>query len=251
MKDCFSHRVGASALFLVAVAILASACKNPPSKIDSGETAAPPLVSQLSQALLGKRVTVRGEILTFKCGPGISTEAGEAVCLFEVPPAPGSDNPYAEMLENIVDATGTLRFYSDPALANRPELAPYQRGHYYFEAGSIQLKHLNYVPPVAASLAGPQLSKSLVGKRITIRGKLFFFKCGPGIAIDDVEFVCIENMHRTNRYDGMFGKRVDATGTLRFFHESTPFDENVIPQRVQDHYYFQEETTRLRLVPKQ
>lgn len=110
MKDCFSNGVGSSAFFLIAVAILASACKHPPSKIDSGNTAAPPLVSELSQALLGQRITVRGEILTFKCGPGISTEAGQAICLFEVPPTPGSDNPYAEMLENIVDATGTLRF---------------------------------------------------------------------------------------------------------------------------------------------
>jgi len=185
----------------------------------------------------------------FKCGPGISTEAGEAICLFEVPPAPGSDNPYAEMLEHIVDATGTLRFYSDPALANKPGLALYEQGHYYFEKGTIQLKHLNYVSPVAASLAGPRLSKSLVGKRITIRGKLFFYKCGPCIALDDVEFVCIETMH-SNPFPGMFGKRVEATGTLRFFHDSTPYDENVLPQRMQDHYYFEGETARVRLVPK-
>jgi len=252
VKDCLSNGVGSSAFFLIAVAILASACKHPPSKIDSGNTAAPPLVSKLSQALLGQRITVRGEILMFRCGPGISTEAGQAICLFEVPPAPGSDNPYAEMLENIVDATGTLRFHSDAALANKPELALYQQGHYYFEEGTIQLKHLNYVAPVAASLAGPRLSKSLVGKRITIRGKLklFLFKCGPGIELDDVEFVCIETMH-PNPYPGMFDKRVEATGTLRFFHDSTPYDENVLPQRVQDHYYFEGETTRVRLVSNQ
>jgi len=168
-----------------------------------------------------------------------------------VAPAPGSDNPYAEMLENIVDATGTLRFYSgDPALANKPELALSQRGHYYFEKGTIQLKHLNYVAPVAASLAGPRVSKSLVGKRITIRGKLvlFLFQCGPGIALDGGGFVCIETMH-SNPYPGMSGKRVEATGTLRFFHDSTPYDENLLPQRVQDHYYFQEDTTRVTLVP--
>jgi hypothetical protein len=249
VKDCLSNLVGPSAFFLIAVAILASACKQAPSKIDSGNTAAPPLVSELSPALLGQRITVRGEILMFKCGPGISTEAGQAICLFEVPPAPGSADPYAAMLENIVDATGTLRFYSDPALANKPGLALYQRGHYYFEKGTIQLKHLNYVAPVAASLAGHQLSKSLVGKRITIRGKLvlFIFQCGPGIELDDGGSVCIETMH-SNPFPGMFGKRVEATGTLRFFHDSTPYDENLLPQRMQDHYYFEGETTRVRLV---
>ena len=166
------------------------------------------------------------------------------------PQHPVPITPMLKCLKTSSTRRGLSGSSSDPALANRPELAPYQRGHYYFEAGTIQLKHLNYVAPVAASLTGPQLSKSLVGKRITIRGKLFSFKCGPGIALDDVEFVCIENMHSINPYLGMFGKRVEATGTLRFFHDSTPFDENVLPQRVQDHYYFQEETTRVRLVAK-
>jgi hypothetical protein len=251
-KDCLSNGVVSSAFVLIAVAILASACKQAPSKIDSGNTPAPPLVSQISPALLGQRITVRGEILMFKCGLGISTESGQAICLFEVPPPPGSDNPYAEMIDKIVDATGTLRLYSgDPALADKPELALSQRGHYYFEKGTIQLKHLDYVSPVAASLAGPQLSKSLIGKRITIRGKLvsFLFQCGPGIELDGGQFVCIETTH-SNPYPGMFDKRVEATGTLMLFHNSTPYDENLLSAREQDHYYFQEDTTRVRLVPK-
>jgi hypothetical protein len=42
--------------------------------------------------------------------------------------------------------------------------------------------------------AGSRLSQTLVGKRITIRGKLLGFKRGVGIQLDDEEVVCLEDM---------------------------------------------------------
>ena len=80
------------------------------------------------------------------------------------------------------------------------------------------------------SAAGSQLSQALVGKRITIRGKLLpvGFQCGPSIEPDDEEAICLEDIRPKPPYLGMFEKRVEAIGTLRFFHDPTPMDENVL-----------------------
>jgi len=90
--------------------------------------------------------------------------------------------------------------------------------------------------------------------RITIRGKLLplGFQCGPSIELDGGEAICLEDMRPKpvlHPYPGMFEKRVEAIGTLRFFHDPTPMDENVPTQRLQDHYYFETENTQVRLVP--
>ncbi len=100
-----------------------------------------------------------------------------------------------------------------------------------------------------ASSAGSQLLQTLVGKRITIRGKLLGFKCGLGIQLADEEVVCLEDMVAKSvedPYPGMYDKLVEATGTLRFYHDTSPVDET--RQRVQDHYYFDRETTQVRLI---
>jgi hypothetical protein len=96
---------------------------------------------------------------------------------------------------------------------------------------------------------GSQLSLTLVGKRIRVRGKLLGFKCGFGIQLDDEEVVCLEEMVAksvVDPYPGMYDKLVEATGTLRFYHDTSPVDET--RQRVQDHYYFDRETTQVRLI---
>lgn len=111
-----------------------------------------------------------------------------------------------------------------------------------------------YISDYAASIAKSQLSP-LVGKRITIRGKLQFFglpSC-PGILLDDEEVVCLDRLHAKpnfkDPYQNMYDKRVEATGTLRFFHDSTPMDENMPGAREVDHYHFESETTEVRLFP--
>src|SRR5256885_2115930 len=97
-----------------------------------------------------------------------------------------------------------------------------------------------------------QLSQTLVGKRITIRGKLFMFKCGPGIQFDDGGVVCLVDIPRKSilddPYTEMYEKPVEATGTLGFYHDSTPLDETRSTQRQHDHYYFEKKTTQVRLI---
>ena len=107
----------------------------------------------------------------------------------------------------------------------------------------------NATAPVAVS----QLSPSLAGKRITVRGKLFMFKCGQGIQLDNGDVVCLVNMPPKSAfgdpYAGMNDKPpLEVTGTLRFFHDSTPPDAGRPLERQHDHYYFEYSTTQVRLM---
>jgi hypothetical protein len=253
-KDCLSNGLGSLAFFLIAVAILAGGCKHSRSKDDGANTAVPVTVSELSPSLAGKRITVRGKLFMFKCGQGIGTEDGHAICLVNMSPKPSFDDPFAGMSDKPLEVTGTLRFFHDsiPLDASSPIL--WQHDHYYFEKETTQVRIMTeYIDNATVSSAGSQLSQALVGKRITVRGKLFMFKCGGGIQLDDEEAVCLEQMHPKpifrDPYSEMYGKRVEATGTLRFYHDPTPIDETTASQRVADHYYFEYEITQVRLVP--
>lgn len=237
------------AAFLIVVAILAGGCHHPRSKND-GDTTAISAGSQLSQALVGKRITIRGGLFRFKCGPGIQFDDGVVVCLVDIPPKSGLDDSYAEMYEKLVEVTGTLRFGHDSKPLDETKPTQQQHDHYYLETQIAQLRIIsNYYSSTTESTAKSHLS-ALVGKRITIRGKLlgFGFPSCLGILLDDEEVVCLEGK-RTHPYTGMFEKRVEATGTLRFFHDPRVMDENMPPARVPDHYYFETETTQMRLTP--
>lgn len=252
VKHYLSNGLDWTAFLLIAVAILAGGCHRPHSK-NEGDTTAISDGSQLSQTLVGKRITIRGGLFRFKCGPGIQFDDGDVVCLVDIPPKSGLDDPYAEMYEKLVEATGTLRFYHDSTPLDETRPTQRQHDHYYLETEATEARVIsNFYNSATESTAKSQLS-AFVGKRITIRGKLlgFGFVCGPGILLDDEDVVCLEDK-RTNShpYPGMFEKRVEATGTLRFFHDPRVMDENMPPARVPDHYYFETETTQVRLIAK-
>jgi len=88
LVDHLSNRLGSAAFFLIAIAILAGGCDHPASKNNGANTTASSAGSQLSQALVGKRITIRGKLLGFKCGPSIELDDGEAVCLEDMHPKP-------------------------------------------------------------------------------------------------------------------------------------------------------------------
>lgn len=248
MKHYLSNGLDWTAFLLIAAAILAGGCHRPRSKSD-GDTTTISDRSQRSQTLVGKRVTIRGGIFRFKCGPGIQFDDGAVVCLVDIRPKFGLDDPYAEMYEKLVEATGTLRFGHDSTPLNETETTQQQHDHYYLETEAAQLRVTsNFYTSAQEATAKSQLS-ALVGKRITIRGKLLdvgFPSC-PGILLDNQEVVCLEG-RRTHPYPGMFEKQVEATGTLRFFHDPTVMDENNPPARAPDHYFFETKTTQVRLV---
>ncbi len=252
MTRHLSNRFGSTALFSIAIAILAEGCHRPPSKND-GDTTVIAAGSQLSQTLVGKRITIRGGLFRFKCGPGIQFDDGAVVCLVDIPPKPGLDDPYAQMYEKLVEATGTLGFYHASTPLDETRSTQGQHDHYYFEKKTTELRIIaNYTNDVAASMARSRLS-ALVGKRITIRGKLqdFVFPVCVAIQLDDGEIVCLEDPRPrpiSDPYPGMLEKRVEATGTLRFFHDPTVMDENAPSARIPDHFYFESETTQVRRI---
>jgi len=245
--------IGLAPFSLIAIAILAGGCHRPRSKND-GDTTAISAGSQLSQTLVGKRITIRGGLFRFKCGPGIQFDDGDVVCLVDIPPKSGLDDPNAEMYGKLVEATGTLRFYHASTPLDETRSTQGQHDHYYLEKHATQVRIIaNYTNDAAASAARSQLS-ALVGKPITIRGKLqdFGFPVCLAIQLDDEEIVCLEDKRPktiSHPYPGMFEKRVEAIGTLRFFHDLTLMDENMPTPRVPDHYYFETETTQVRLIP--
>jgi len=114
---------------LISLVVLAGGCHHPRPK-GAGDTMAISDGSQLSQTLVGKRITIRGGLFRFKCGPGIQFDDGHVVCLADIPPKSGLDDPYAEMYEKLVEATGTLRFYHDSTQG--------ERDHYYFEKETLK-----------------------------------------------------------------------------------------------------------------
>jgi len=158
------------------------------------------------------------------------------------------------MYEKLVEATGTLRFYRASTPLDETRSTHGQHVHYYLEKDTTQVGIIaNYTNDAAASAARSQLS-ALVGKRITIRGKLqnFGFPVCLAIQLEDEEIVCLEDKRPkpiSDPYPGMFEKQVEATGPLRFFHDPTVMDENIPTPRVPDHYHFESETTQSRLVP--
>lgn len=251
MKDYLANGLGS--VLWITIAILAGGCNHPPSKNDDNKPAAPSVVSQLSPSLAGKRITVRGKLFMFKCGQGVQLDNGDVVCLVDTTPKSALDQPFAGMDDKPLEVTGTLRFFHDSALLDETRPMQRQHDHYYFEYETTEVRVMSeYMDNTTASATGSQLSKALVGKRITVRGKLLLFKCGPSIELDDGEVICIQDTRPkpiSYPYPGMFDKHVEATGTLRFFHNLAPMDENVPAQREQDHYYFEAETTQMRLVP--
>jgi len=94
---------------------------------------------------------------------------------------------------------------------------------------------------------------TLIGKQITIRGKFSLDgKIGPYVFVGNQE-VYLVNLSSTfewgTPYSEMEGKLVEATGTLKFYHDPPPDPtEQRTVAHAYDHYYFDAETTKLRLI---
>jgi hypothetical protein len=102
----------------------------------------------------------------------------------------------------------------------------------------------------AASYEVSQVSHTLIGKQITIRGKFSSLTKGsPYVVLDNQQEVYLESrgsFTSGDPYSKMNGKLVEATGTLRFYHDPAPVDET--RQREPDHFYLEAEIAQLRLI---
>jgi len=132
-----SNGLSSAAFFFIAIAILAGGCNHRRSKND-GNTTAAPAVSRVSQTFVGSRITIRGKLVLYKCGPAIQPDDGEAVCLEPMHPKP-IDTPYPGMFDKLVEATGTLRFYHNTTPIEARGMQP-EQDHYYFEEETTQVR---------------------------------------------------------------------------------------------------------------
>lgn len=105
----------------------------------------------------------------------------------------------------------------------------------------------------AASIEVSQVSKTLAGKQVTIRGKFSpLGKPGPYILLGNRQVVYVlpkGSFTWGKPYTEMERELVTATGTLRFYDApppAEPVDQAI--QREPDHFYFESETTQLRLI---
>jgi hypothetical protein len=96
-----------------------------------------------------------------------------------------------------------------------------------------------------------EVSQTLVGRQITIRGKFAsLVKGDPYVVLNNQQEVYIGPRETAleDTYSRMDGKLVEATGTLRFYHSTAPVRETRAIQREPDHFYFEAGTTQLRLI---
>jgi hypothetical protein len=105
--------------------------------------------------------------------------------------------------------------------------------------------------PEDATAVSHEVSQTLVGRQITIRGEFASrVKGDPYVVLDNQQEVYIGPRETAleDTYSRMDGRLVEATGTLRFFPNPAPGDET--RQREPDHFYFEAKTTQLRLVSR-
>ncbi|HKV95448.1 MAG TPA: hypothetical protein VJW20_23075 [Candidatus Angelobacter sp.] len=106
-------------------------------------------------------------------------------------------------------------------------------------------------PRVAANEVS-ELTPALIGKQITIHGQLSL-RCKEPVCIglDNHQVVYLvhgESFNWGKPAAEMDGKRVAVTGILRFYHDTNATGKDETVQRPPDHYYFEAETTQVRLV---
>ena len=108
--------------------------------------AAPSQISKLSQALVGKQITVRGSLVVGKPGACVVLENQQEVCLIEMHPKGASDNPFSGMYDKLVEATGTLKFYRGTAPAGQGRKLAIQQApdQYYFEQETTELRLITH-----------------------------------------------------------------------------------------------------------
>jgi hypothetical protein len=134
-----SKSLCAAAFLSITVVALAGGC-NHSRLTPEGATAVSDEVLQVSQALIGKRITIHGRFSLRGKWPGPYVWLDNEYVYIR---GGTWGEPYSQWEGKLVEATGTLRFYHDPdAAANRGKAIPVARppDHYYFEAETTQLR---------------------------------------------------------------------------------------------------------------
>ena len=125
----------AASLWSIAIVVLAGGCKH--RRATPEETTA--VSHEVSQALVGKQITIRGKFASLtKSDPYVVLDNGQDVWIG--PRETAMEETYSRMDGKLVEATGTLRFYHAPDAKPGARAVQIPPDHFYFEAGSSQLR---------------------------------------------------------------------------------------------------------------
>ena len=144
MTGHLSKGLRAAAFLSITIAALVGGCDHPRSTQEGAAAAS----NEVSQAVVGKQITIRGKFsLLGKVGPYIVLDDQRVVYLEATKGSFTWGKPYSEMEGKVVAATGTLRFYHEPPVAEPAGGAvAVQRGydHFYFDAETAQVRLIGH-----------------------------------------------------------------------------------------------------------
>jgi len=129
-----------TAVTAILIALLCFPCsRSRPTQ--EGATAASDEVSEVSQALVGKQITIHGKFsLRGKIGPYIVLNNRQLVYLVNTKGSFTWGKPFSEMEGKLVAATGTLRFYHAPPAKPAERAVQSAPDFFSFEVETTQLR---------------------------------------------------------------------------------------------------------------
>lgn len=143
MAGHLSKGFHAAAVLAITVA-LAVACNHPQRATPEDATTVSSEVSQVSQALLGKHITIRGEYSTRgKFGAYVVLDNDQVVYLVPTRSRVWVE-PYSEMEGKLVTATGILRFFHSTATGPTNGTVARAPDFFYFEVEDAQLRFISH-----------------------------------------------------------------------------------------------------------
>lgn len=143
MMGHLSNGLRLAAFFSITIVALATGCHHQ-RPTPGGAPAASNQVSQVSPALIGKQITIRGKFsLRGKIAPALVVLENHQIVYLN-----GSWEwaaTYTEMEGKLVEATGILRFYRDNEPADPPGAPQRARlpDYFYFEAETARLRAIS------------------------------------------------------------------------------------------------------------
>jgi hypothetical protein len=139
VTDYLSNSFRVTVFLSIPIVVLTGGCNHPRST-PQGRTAT---YSEVSQARIGKQITIRGKfLLNGKIAPYVLLDNQQQVYLKPHGSFMWGD-PYSAMEGKLVEATGTLRFHHSPKAEPAEETRTRTPDHYYLEAETAHLQLIN------------------------------------------------------------------------------------------------------------
>jgi len=125
----------AASFWPIAIVVLAGGCSHRRATPEDATA----VTHEVSQALVGKQITIRGKFVSLtKADPCVVLDNGQDVSIG--PRETAMEETYSRMDGKLVEATGILRFYHAPDAKPAARAVQIPPDHFYFEAGTSQVR---------------------------------------------------------------------------------------------------------------